>query len=300
MTFETSLHQTLHKLGLGPSDQYLKTGLSQLVQLLMDLDLSRSIDAEHYERSEQRTTYRNGYRKRRWKTIIGDVDLRIPKLRKGTYLPDFLDDCEGPLIDLLRYGYMQPSATLHIVDDKLSQLALFDDMPLHEIAQIEEVLHDLVYTERNAPLKQSITSLWLDMIDLGLHNGRTQTLLVAIGDDRHGGHHPLDFEITTDSDDEHTWAALLRRLITRGVQQVQSVISGDQGGLRSLVDEFFGAEWRYQRPYELQDVLYYVSENNQMTLTDAFSILYIALPDHTITYHTLDQTMPTSMLTSVA
>jgi len=107
MSFETSLPDLLHKLNLQPSAQYLKNGMHVLVQLLMDLDVSTTIDAEHYERSSQRVAYRNGYRRRRLKTTLGTVDLRIPKLRKGSYYPKFLTACEQAIIPLLQMAYFQ-------------------------------------------------------------------------------------------------------------------------------------------------------------------------------------------------
>lgn len=299
MVFRTPPLATVHKLGLGPSRDYLRNGLVKLVQLLMEMDLSERIDAQHYERNEQRTTYRNGYRKRRWKTSVGAVNVRIPKLRKGTYYPDFLHHCEETLLTWLSQAYVDTQTLQYDLDNSLASLSLRELQP-YEQAQLFEALHDLAKDERHHPIQLSLRDLWLDMVDLGRTNGIRQIVLVAVGIDHYGAYHPLDFEITSDADDERIWAAFLRRLMARGVRHIDQVISGDHGGLRSLANEVFGAEWQYQRPYELQDVLYYVSENNHMSLTDAVSTLYITQPDFKITYHLLDQATPMNLLASVA
>ena len=70
---------------------FLREGVQVLAQALVDADASRRIGAEPYERSVQRQTHRNGYRDRPWDTRVGRIDLRIPKLREGSFFPEFLE-----------------------------------------------------------------------------------------------------------------------------------------------------------------------------------------------------------------
>ena len=69
----------------------LREGVRLLAQALMELEVSEEIGAERYQRTDERKTYRNGYRKRRWDTRVGTVQLKIPKLRQGSYFPSLLE-----------------------------------------------------------------------------------------------------------------------------------------------------------------------------------------------------------------
>ena len=88
----------------------LREGVRLLAQALMELEVSQEIGAERYQRTEERKTYRNGYRKRRWDTRVGTVQLKIPKLRKGSYFPSLLEPrrrAERALLSVIREAYVQ-------------------------------------------------------------------------------------------------------------------------------------------------------------------------------------------------
>ena len=89
-TFRIALEELLRKTGVDDFD-FLREGLRVLAQGLMELEVSQRIGADRYERSAERSTYRNGYRERQWDTRVGTIDLQIPKLRKGSYMPSFLE-----------------------------------------------------------------------------------------------------------------------------------------------------------------------------------------------------------------
>jgi putative transposase len=75
--------------GLDPD--FLREAVRVMSALLMEIEVKQQIGADRYERTEERTTYRNGYRERDWQTRVGDVPLRIPKLREGNYFPSLLE-----------------------------------------------------------------------------------------------------------------------------------------------------------------------------------------------------------------
>ena len=85
-----NLLEYLHKLALEPDADFLRESLKVVTQLLMEAEVAQAVGAQKYERSEERTNHRNGYRERVWETRVGRIDLRIPKLRKGSYFPDWL------------------------------------------------------------------------------------------------------------------------------------------------------------------------------------------------------------------
>ena len=89
-TFGIALEELLRKSGVDDVD-FLREGVRVLAQGLMELEVSQQIGAERYERSSERSNYRNGYRERQWDTRVGTIDLQIPKLRKGSYMPSWLE-----------------------------------------------------------------------------------------------------------------------------------------------------------------------------------------------------------------
>jgi putative transposase len=86
-----TLGEYARKVGVDLDRDFLREGVELLTRLLMDLELSEQIGAERYERGEGRQTHRNGYRGRVWETRVGEIPLRIPKVRRGSYFPSSLE-----------------------------------------------------------------------------------------------------------------------------------------------------------------------------------------------------------------
>lgn len=80
----------LRQVGAGLDPDFLREAVRVMSALLMELEVKQQIGADRYERTEERTTYRNGYRDRDWQTRVGEIPLKIPKLREGSYFPIFL------------------------------------------------------------------------------------------------------------------------------------------------------------------------------------------------------------------
>jgi putative transposase len=275
----SSLQTYLKRLHLEPKAAFWRQSIPAVIQLLMESEVSQQIDAGHYERSDGRKAYRNGYRTRHWQTPAGEVTLKIPKLRRGTYTPAFVNSTTAMQIrEWLWQRYHFGDAG----DDHLAHLckAYGLDLPPHTISMISAAIHDLIKAYRTQPINDDYPFLWLDALDLGQQEGRYRVLLVAIGIDEHGDYRALDFEISTSADDDRAWAALMRRLIARGQTQFIRIISGECGNLRVLVDQVFAAEWQYQRPYTLQDLLYETHRDDERVLVDAIYDLLVRAPYH--------------------
>ncbi len=86
-----ALQEHLRQAGIDLNGDLLREGVTLLLRLLMEYEVSQQIGAERYERSMGRQTYRNGFREGVWETRVGEIPLRIPKLRSGSYYPSFLD-----------------------------------------------------------------------------------------------------------------------------------------------------------------------------------------------------------------
>src|SRR5262249_15525192 len=86
-----TLLDLLNKSEQGADPEFLRDGLKLLAQELMDAEVTQLTGAGLHERSENRLTYRNGYREREWDTRVGTIELDFPKLRRGTYFPSLLE-----------------------------------------------------------------------------------------------------------------------------------------------------------------------------------------------------------------
>lgn len=127
-----------------------KECLTVLVQTLMDIEVSQILSASRYERSESRRAYRNGYRQTVWKSSIGEIDLQIPKLRRGTYYPDqLLNDgtVSDGLVQLVRQSLVQGVKPRHIADaiGKMNLMTL----SAYELHQICDALHLVIDRAKN-------------------------------------------------------------------------------------------------------------------------------------------------------
>lgn len=132
--------------------EFLREGLRVLVQVFIELEISEVIEANPHERSSNRRSYRNGYRRRTWMTSLGELTLEIPKLRKGSYYPAFLEtlrQSEPFLIDSLEKIHTKGVAVNDV--EKIVDRMGFDSVQPDQIADITEQLYDLVDRFRDKP-----------------------------------------------------------------------------------------------------------------------------------------------------
>ena len=117
-----ALQEYLSKAGIDWNGDFLREGLTLLLQVLMECEVSQQIGAERYERSMERQTYRNGFREGMWETRVGEIPLRIPKLRSGKYYPSFLEPrgrAERALLAVIQTVYVEGVSTRKV--DQLVQ-----------------------------------------------------------------------------------------------------------------------------------------------------------------------------------
>ena len=109
-----ALREYLRKMGLQLDGDFLREGIAVLTRLLMEWEVSEQIGAERYQRTAERQTQRNGYRERGWETRVGEIALRVPKLRQGTYFPGFLEPrrrAERALLAVVQAAYIEGVST---------------------------------------------------------------------------------------------------------------------------------------------------------------------------------------------
>ncbi len=161
-TFRIALEELLRKTGVDDFD-FLREGLRVLAQGLMELEVSQRIGADRYERSAERSTCRNGYRERQWDTPVGTIDLQIPKLRKGSYMPSFLEPrrrAEKAIVAVVLEAYVNGVSTRK-VDDLVQALGM-TGVSRSQVSLLCAELDEVVQAFRNRPLEGRYPYVWLD------------------------------------------------------------------------------------------------------------------------------------------
>src|SRR3954453_21278066 len=162
-----ALQDYLRKLNVEVSPDFLREGIQLLMGLLMEAEVSTRIGAAPHERTPERKTQRNGYRDREWQTRLGEVDLRIPRLRTGSYFPSFLEPrrrAEKALLNVIQTAYLEGVSTRKI-DDLVQALGL-EGIDRSAVSRITAELDTAVSAFRQRPLSDPYPYVWLDAIYL--------------------------------------------------------------------------------------------------------------------------------------
>src|SRR5437660_9974849 len=165
MTEETlPLAELLAKAGDG---DFLRSVAEAVVQLLMETDVEGLIGAGRHERSGDRTTYRNGYRDRTLDTRLGSLQLRIPKLRQGSYFPPFLEPrktSEKALVAVIQEAWVGGVSTRRV--DELARAMGLAGIDEPRVSRLCEEIDERVNGFLQRPLEGEWPCLWLDATDL--------------------------------------------------------------------------------------------------------------------------------------
>lgn len=267
MTLTEALLDYLDRRNLALDRTYMRAALRTLAQALMESEVGYLLEAARYERNQSRRAYRNGYRQSTWITPAGNIALQIPKLRKGTYYPHFLDDeAVHTLVRLVHETFVGGVADL---GPALSSLDL-QPLRAYDLADIVERLADAVYNARHRRVASDYTILFLDVLNVATeHRGRQRwrQVLVALGIQADGQVDFLAHEIVLEVD-SLAWMILLRRLRQRGLKDVDVVLSDHYEGVRAAVEaEMVDAVWRHHR--------HFLGREGRSPLVDAVSDLVI-------------------------
>ena len=206
---------------------------------LMTLEVEGLTGAGHGERSADRITHRNGYRERSWETRAGTVALKIPKLRKGSYFPGFLEPrrmAEKALAAVIQEAYIQGVSTRSV--DDLVQAMGMSGISKSQVSRLCGEIDDKIHGFLDRPLEGDWPYLWLDATYVKVRQtGRivsvAVTVAVAVNDQ--GRREVLGMAIGA-SEAETFWTEFLRSLARRGLRGVKLVISDDHKGLKARGD----------------------------------------------------------------
>jgi transposase-like protein len=273
-----ALQEYLRNVGMEVDGDFLRQGVALLTRLLMEMEVSQQIGAERYQRSEEREAYRNGYRERPWETRVGEIPLRIPKLRTGKYYPSFLEPrrrAERALLAVVQTAYVEGVSTRK-VDDLVRALGL-TGIDKSKVSRICKELDEGVTAFRSRLLEAEYPYLWLDALYLKVrqnHRIVNMAVVIAIGVRESGEREILAVDIGA-SEDEAFWKAFLRGLTSRGLKGVKLVISDAHEGLKAAVAAVLtGAAWQRCRVHFMRNVLCHVRKADNSMVAAAIRTVF--------------------------
>ena len=253
--------------GQGEGFDFLRETVRRFVQELMEEEVAVMIGAERYERTEERTTQRNGVRHRQWDTRVGTLDLAIPKLRTGSYFPGWLEPrrrSEQALVSVVAEAYLQGVSTRKV--EALVQSLGIAGLSKSEVSRLCASLDAQVQAFLTRRLDADYPYVFLDArYEHVREDDRVQSMAVVIayGIRADGVREAFGLEVTPSEDLEH-WRAFLQSLVARGVRGVKLVVSDAHPGLKQAIAEVFvGASWQRCRVHFLRNVLSHVAKSAQ-------------------------------------
>jgi putative transposase len=247
----------------------LRTLVTTFANALMSADADTVCGAEYGQRSDERINRRNGYRSREWDTRAGTVELAIPKLRQGSYFPDWLLEhrrrAEQALVTVVATSYLLGVSTRRV--EKLAEQLGVTRLSKSQVSEMASHLDGQVEAFRSRPLDSAhYTFVSLDALTMKVReDGRTVNVacLIAVGVNADGHREVLGMDVCAEEDGAG-WLAFLRSLTARGLSGVRLVISDAHRGLVTAIGSALpGAAWQRCRTHYLRNLLIRVPKSAQ-------------------------------------
>jgi len=218
------LADLLQKAGEG---DFLRSVAEAVLQILMEADVDGLIGAGRYERNAERATWRNGYRDRALDTRLGSLQLRIPKLRQGSYFPPFLEarkTSEKALVAVIQEAWIGGVSTRR-VDDLVQAMGL-SGISKSQVSKLCKDIDERVNAFLDRPLVGEWPYLWLDATYLKQREGGrvvSVAAIIAVAVNTEGKREIVGLHIGP-SEAEPFWSTFLKSLVRRGLKGVKLVI----------------------------------------------------------------------------
>ncbi|WP_055663553.1 IS256 family transposase [Jannaschia seosinensis] len=225
---------------------------------IMEAEIETRTGVAKGVRSPSREVQRNGYRERDWDTRAGRISLEIPKLRKGSYLPSFLEPrrtAEKALVAVIQEAYVQGIST-RSVDDLVKAMGA-GGMSKSQVSRLCGEIDERVNAFLSRPLEGEWPYLWLDATYLKVRDGGrivSRAAIVAIAVNEDGKREVLGVA-TGPSEAETFWTGFLRSLADRGLRGVKLVVADDHKGLRAAARRVFDATHQRCRVHWMRNAL---------------------------------------------
>lgn len=255
----------------------LRTMAELITGFLMEAEVAHQVGAEAHERTEQRTTHRNGYRDRRWDTRLGTMQLQVPKVREGGYVPSFIEHrkrSEQALISVIQEAVVKGVSTRKI-EAVLEELGIAG-VSAGQVSQLCAALDEKVRKFREGPLGE-VRYVWVDALYEKVRvDDRVESMAVVIatGANLQGRREVLGFDVIA-AESEEGWAEFLKGLKERGLHGVKLVISDAHTGLKNAVRKVLKVEWQRCKVHFYRNVLVHVPKRSQGEVSEAMKAVFV-------------------------
>ena len=246
----------------------LRTLVKEMAEALMGAEVDALCGASRGERHPERVNRRNGYRERAWDTRSGTIELALPRLREGSYFPDWLLSprrrSEQALVAVIADAYLAGVSTRRV--DKLVRSLGIEGISKSQVSRLAASLDEIVEAFRSRPLEGPYPYLALDALVVKVREGgriAPVACVHAVGVSADGRRESLGLELVT-TEDGAGWTAFLRGLVARGLSGVALVTSDAHQGLVDAVAATLpGASWQRCRTHFMRNLLTRVPKSAQ-------------------------------------
>ena len=266
------------------SPDLLRAMVKEMAEALMSADADAVCGAGYGERSPERVNRRNGYRERDWDTRVGSIELAVPRLREGSYFPDWLLQprrrAEQAFVSVIADAYLAGVSTRRV--EKLVQQLGVERMSKSQVSRLAKSLDGIVEDFRTRPLDGApYAYVTLDALVVKCREGgRTVNVCVvhAVGVNRDGFRESLGLDVVT-AEDGAAWLAFVRGLVARGLAGVKLVSSDAHPGLVDAIAATLpGAAWQRCRTHFMRNLLTRVPKSAQSFVATMVRTIF-AQPD---------------------
>jgi putative transposase len=274
-----ALLELLRKAELDESADFLRDGVRALAHELMELEVTQHVGAERYERTAERVGQRNGYRERTWDTRVGTLELRVPRVRDGSFYPALLEPrkrAERALAAVGQEAYVQGVSTRR-VDDLVRALGM-EGVSKSQVSRLCRELDAEVERFRTRRLEGPYPYAWLDATFVKVREGGrviSMAVVIAIGVRATGEREVLGLDVGP-SEDGAFWLQFLRGLVARGLSGVQLVTSDAHQGLKGAIAAVLqGAGWQRCRVHFVRNALALVPKAAQQMVAATIRTVFV-------------------------